>query len=204
MPARTRTKRRSALPPLKLSTLRPHLYNIRPGEVTTVVCPDCRTWQRIMGIEGGTRTIRDHYSTDLSGAELEAGQRDTRCPSARRIVEIDVLLARWARDIEEGSTETAARRPTTVLRKVKAPTPRAVLHIAQGRPAGPTESARPAARKRARGWETVRVDVLVTDAVREQPLYGARGPLFSLGLPDGVATEPPRKHRKRRGRLASA
>ncbi|MFD4198799.1 hypothetical protein, partial [Amycolatopsis thermoflava] len=64
MPARTRTKRRSALPPLRLSTLRPHLYNLRPDEVATVVCPDCRTWQRIMGDK--TLTIRDHYSTDLS------------------------------------------------------------------------------------------------------------------------------------------
>ncbi|MEU3564156.1 hypothetical protein [Kitasatospora sp. NPDC006786] len=203
MPARTRTKRRSALPPLKLSTLRPHLYNLRPDEVATMVCPDCRTWQRIMGIEGGTRTIRDHYSTDLSGAELAAGQRDARCPSARRIVEIDVLLARWARDIEEGTTETAARRPTTVLRKVKTPVAPAVLHIAQGRPAEPTESARQAARKRTKGWEAARIDVLVTDAVRQQPLYGARSPLFSLGLPDGVATEPPRKHRKPKGRLAA-
>ncbi|MFJ6774442.1 hypothetical protein ACIQOV_26400, partial [Kitasatospora sp. NPDC091257] len=192
MPARTRTKRRSSLPPLKLSTLLPNLFNIRPDEANTVVCPDCQTWQRIMGDK--TRTIRDHYSTDLSGAELAAGQRDTRCPSARRIVEIDVLVARWARDIEEGSTETAARRPTTVLKKVKAPAPRAVLHIAQGRPAEPTVPARQAARKRARGWEATRVSTLVTDALREQPLYGARGPLVSLTLPGGIATEPPRKH----------
>ncbi|MFJ6384667.1 hypothetical protein ACIQI7_32255 [Kitasatospora sp. NPDC092039] len=203
MPARTRTKRRSALAPLKLSTLLPSRYNLRPDEVNTVVCPDCQTWQRIMGVEGKVRTIRDHYSTDRSGAELAAGQRDTRCPSARRIVEIDVTIARWAQQVEEGSTEVASRRPTTVLKKVKAPQPRAVLHIAQGRPAEPTVSARQVARKRARGWEAVRVGVLVTDAVRQQPLYGARGPLVSLPLPDGVATEPPRKHRKRKGRLAA-
>ncbi|MEU9044549.1 MULTISPECIES: hypothetical protein [unclassified Kitasatospora] len=200
MPARTRTKRRSFLPPLKLSTLLPSHYTLRPDEVNTVVCPDCQTWQRIMGDK--TLTIRDHYSTDLSGAELEAGQRDTRCPSARRIVEIDVLVAHWAKQVEEGSTQVAARRPTTVLRKVKAPAPHAVLHIAQGRPAEPTVSAKQAARKRARGWEAVRVGVLVTDALREQPLYGAQGPLFSLRLPDGISTEPPRKHRKR-SRLAA-
>lgn len=201
MPARTRTKRRSSLPPLKVSTLLPSRYNLRPDEVLTLVCPSCETWQRIMGDK--TRTIRDHYSTDLSGAELEAGQRDTRCPSARRIVEIDVKVAHWARDIEEGSTQVAARRPTTVLKKVKAPQAPAVLHIAQGRPAEPTVSAKQVARKRAKGWEAVRVGVLVTDALRQQPLYGARGPLFSLPLPNGVATEPPRKHRKRKGRLAA-
>ncbi|MCX4690726.1 hypothetical protein [Kitasatospora purpeofusca] len=127
MPARTRTKRRSPLPPLKLSILLPTHYNLRPDEANTVVCPDCQTWQRIMGDK--TLTIRDHYSTDLSGAELEAGQRDTRCPSARRIVEIDVTVARWARQVEEGSTEVAARRPTTVLRRVRAPQPVALHQL---------------------------------------------------------------------------
>ncbi|MEE1821237.1 hypothetical protein PUR61_03340 [Streptomyces sp. BE20] len=140
MPARTRTKRRSPLPPLQLSTLLPSHYNLRPDEANAVACPDCQTWQRIMGDQGKTRTIRDHYSTDLSGAELDAGQRDTRCPSARRIVEIDVTIAHWARQIEEGTTQVAARRPTTLLRKVPTPQPVA-LH--QLNPAPPTaDSAR--------------------------------------------------------------
>ncbi|MFJ4672806.1 hypothetical protein [Kitasatospora purpeofusca] len=138
MPARTRTKRRSSLPPLKLSTLLPSHYNLRPDEVNTVACPDCQTWQRIMGDK--TKTIRDHYSTDLSGAELGAGQRDTRCPSARRIVEIDVTIAQWAQQVEEGSTQVAARRPTKVLRKVPTPKPAALHQLA---PAAPTaDSAR--------------------------------------------------------------
>ncbi|MEU4301949.1 hypothetical protein [Kitasatospora aureofaciens] len=132
MPARTRTKRRSFLPPLKLSTLLPSHYNLRPDEVNTVVCPDCQTWQRIMGDK--TLTIRDHYSTDLSGAELEAGQRDTRCSSARRIVEVDVKVAHWAKQVEEGSTQVAARRATTVLKKIPTPKP-AALHQLDPAPA---------------------------------------------------------------------
>ncbi|MFJ5927618.1 hypothetical protein ACIQF6_33985 [Kitasatospora sp. NPDC092948] len=136
MPARTRTKRRSSLPPLRLSTLLPSSYNVRPDEMHTVVCPSCDSWQRIMG--GTTLTIRDHYSTDLSGAELEAGQRDTRCPSARRIVEIDVKIAAWAKQIEEGSTQVAARRPTKVLRKVPTPKPPALHQLTSAAPTAAT------------------------------------------------------------------
>ncbi|MFD9061447.1 hypothetical protein ACFVZ3_08015 [Kitasatospora purpeofusca] len=177
MPARTRTKRRSPFPPLQLSTLLPSHYNLRPDEVATVVCPDCQTWQRIMGDQ--TRTIRDHYSTDLSGAEREAGQRDTRCPSARRIVEIDVTIARWAQQVEEGTTQVAARRPTKVLRKVKAPQPSAVLHIAQPRPAGPKLTAA----GRAAQWADVRLRVLAKDILRELPLEGAVGPIRGAEVP---------------------
>ncbi|MBP0453973.1 hypothetical protein J5Y04_31190 [Kitasatospora sp. RG8] len=180
MPARTRTKRRSSLPSIKLSTLLPSLYNLRPDEVNTVVCPDCQTWQRIMGDK--TRIIRDHYSTDLSGAELEAGQRDTRCPSARRIVEVDVTLAHWAKQVEEGSTQVAARRPTTVLKKVKTPQPPAVLHIAQPRPAVPA----PTAAERADQWADVLLPVFISDALRRIPLHGARGPIIPLTLPAGA------------------
>ncbi|MFJ5122969.1 hypothetical protein [Kitasatospora sp. NPDC088548] len=182
MPARTRTKRRSSLSPLKLSTLLPSRYNLRPDEANTVVCPSCDTWQRIMGDQGKTRTIRDHYSTDLSGAELEAGQRDTRCPSARRIVEIDVKVAHWAKQIEEGTTQVAARRPTTVLRKIPTPKPPAVLHMAQPRPAVPE----PTADERAEQWAEILLPVFVADALRRIPLHGARGPIFPLALPVGA------------------
>ncbi|MFE2727076.1 hypothetical protein [Kitasatospora sp. NPDC059327] len=182
MPARTRTKRRSALPPLQLSTLLPSHYNLRPDEVATVVCPSCETWQRIMGDQDKTRTIRDHFSTDLSGAELEAGQRDTRCPSARRIVEIDVTIAHWVRQIEEGSTQVAARRPTTVLRKIPTPKPTAVLHMAQPRPAVPAATAA----ERAEQWAEALLPVFISDALRRIPLHGARGPIFPLALPVGA------------------
>lgn len=182
MPARTRTKRRSSLPPLKLSTLLPNRYNLRPDEVNTVVCPSCETWQRIMGDQDKTRTIRDHYSTDRSGAELEAGQRDTRCPSARRIVEIDVKIAHWVKQVEEGSTQVAARRPTKVLRKIPTPKPPAVFHMAQPRPA---VSALTAA-ERAEQWAEVLLPVYVTDALRRIPLHGARGPIVPLALPVGA------------------
>ncbi|MFJ2191600.1 hypothetical protein ACIOJE_27325 [Kitasatospora sp. NPDC087861] len=187
---------------LKASQIPASNITLHPGEPVTVVCTDCRTWRKL------TRSmIPAHRSTDLGrdlrDADGKQIKRDTRCPGSGQRIEIDLTLARWVTRIEDGLTETAACRPTTVLRKVKAPAPRAVLHIAQDRPAEPTESARPAARKRAKGWEAVRVGVLVTDALRVQPLYGARSPIFSLPLPDGVATEPPRKHRKRKGRLAA-
>ncbi|MGW3077881.1 hypothetical protein [Kitasatospora sp. NPDC001132] len=126
MPARTRTKRRSALPAIRISRLRPSTYNLRTGEVRTIVCPDCQTWQRIMG--DTTLTIRDHHATDLSGADLAAGLRDRRCPSARRIVLVDLSadkLAKWQkaqdRRISPDAMPAESRRPTAVLKKIKAP-----------------------------------------------------------------------------------
>ncbi|MFD8597491.1 hypothetical protein ACFV1L_21055 [Kitasatospora sp. NPDC059646] len=156
MPARVRTKRRSALPPIRLSALRPSTYNLRCGEVRTIVCPDCQTWQRIMG--DTTLTIRDHVSTDLSGAELTAGQQDRRCTSARRIVEVDLTadeIARWQRvqdrRISPDAMPAESRRGTTVLKKTRTPLQPAVLHIAQGRPA-PSEVPAPTAAERTAKW----------------------------------------------------
>ncbi|MGY0466907.1 hypothetical protein ACW14Y_42610 (plasmid) [Kitasatospora sp. cg17-2] len=180
--------RSNSRPALRLSTLRPNQIEMTPGLPASLVCPDCSVWRRI-----NRSKVQPHFLDDGT----------TYCPASAQRVEKDVTPERWAAQIEEGVAETAARRATTVLKKVKALQPEAVLHIAQGRPAEPTVSAKQVARKRAKGWEAVRFGVLVTDALRQQPLYGARGPLFSLPLPNGVATEPPRKHRKRKGRLAA-
>ncbi|MFE4356149.1 hypothetical protein [Kitasatospora sp. NPDC056800] len=65
------------------------------------------------------------------------------------------------------------------------------------------ESAADFPQRRKREWENVRRLVEDADAGRAKPLEGARGPIVALPLPDGVATEPPRKHRARKGRLAA-
>lgn len=134
MPARTRTKRRSSLPAIRISRLRPSTYNLRVGEVRTIVCPDCQTWQRIMG--DTTLTIRDHHATDLGGAELAAGQRDRRCPSARRIVLVDLTadkLVKWQkvqdRRMAADAMPAEVRRPTAVLKKIKAPSVPAIIQL---------------------------------------------------------------------------
>jgi hypothetical protein len=48
-PGRVRTKNTNRREALKLSTMAPEDYNVRPGEVKSIACPDCRTWRRIMG-----------------------------------------------------------------------------------------------------------------------------------------------------------
>uniref|UniRef100_UPI002F906FCC hypothetical protein n=1 Tax=Kitasatospora indigofera TaxID=67307 RepID=UPI002F906FCC len=175
-------------PALRLSTLRPHQFEMTPGVPFAVICPDCRVWRRI-----NRSKIQPHFLSDET----------TYCPASAQRVEQDVTPEQWALAITEGVADTASSRPTTVLKKVKAPAPKAVLHIAQRRSDDPVGSDKRCAKRRIGEWEAARVDVLVTDALRQHPLYGARGPIFSLPLPDGVATEPPRKHRKRKGRLAA-
>ncbi|MFE4399095.1 MULTISPECIES: hypothetical protein [Streptomycetaceae] len=181
MPARTRTKRRSALPALLISSLRPSTYNLRPAELHTVVCPDCQRWQQIVGAT--TLTIRDHHGTDLGGAELAVGQRDRRCPSARRVVIIDIDVAAWQRAqdrrVSPDAMPAEIRRPTTVLKKVKAPVAPTVLQIAQPRPAAPA----PTAAERAEQWAGVRLRVLAADIRRELPLEDAVGPIRGAEVP---------------------
>ncbi|MFF4384464.1 hypothetical protein [Kitasatospora sp. NPDC001547] len=134
MPARVRTKRRSSLPAIRISRLRPSTYNLRVGEVRTIVCPDCQTWQRIMG--DTTLTIRDHHATDLGGAELAAGQQDRRCPSARRIVLVDLTaheIAKWQkaqdRRIKPDAMPTETRRAARQHYKPQAPVAPAVHQL---------------------------------------------------------------------------
>ncbi|MEV7782730.1 hypothetical protein [Kitasatospora sp. NPDC088351] len=200
MPARVRTKRRSSLAPLKLSTLRPSTYNLRPTELHTVVCPDCQTWQQIVGAT--TLTIRDHYATDLSGAELAAGQRDRRCSSARRVVVIDIDVATWQRAqdrrISPDAMPAEIRRPTKVLRKIPTPKPPALTqlnpapataasaHRAQqeaARTAGERVLRRQFPVRRAAEWAGVRLQVLVADTLRELPLEDALGPIRGAEVP---------------------
>ncbi len=193
---RTRTTTVSLRPALALSTLLPTHFDLLPG-TEQLVCPDCGTWCFITGIQGGQPKLVPHH-TERAGTP---GAR--RCSGSNRLVDLDVTSEQRAEQLHEGIADAASRRPTTVLKKVKAPAPKAVLHIAQRRSDEPVGSDKQRAKRRTREWEAARVDVLVTDALRQHPLYGARSPLFSLTLPDGVPTEPPRKHRNRKGRLAA-
>ncbi|MEV8099438.1 hypothetical protein [Kitasatospora sp. NPDC085879] len=176
MPARVRTKRRSALPTVRISSLRPSTYNLRPGEVHTIVCPDCQTWQRIMG--ASTLTIRDHHATDLSGAELDAGQRDTRCPSARRVVLVDLTpdeITDWATeqdrpmklDAMPAETRRAARRHYKPL----PPAAPALHHIAERRETAPA----PTGAARTAQWTEVLPAVDHTDMVRRTAVLAGHG-----------------------------
>ncbi|MGW7319885.1 hypothetical protein ACWGJN_42755, partial [Streptomyces sp. NPDC054865] len=57
-PGRVRTKNTNRREALQLSSMAPEDYNVRPGEVKSIACPDCRTWRRIMG--DTVLKIREH------------------------------------------------------------------------------------------------------------------------------------------------
>ncbi|MCX5216156.1 hypothetical protein OG689_44280 [Kitasatospora sp. NBC_00240] len=194
----TCTKNISCRPALLLSELPPTLVELTP-RAEHLACPDCNTWCPLTTDKTTKQwKLVPHHI-------LPAGTPGARrCINSNRLFEIDMPITVWQQRRAEAVAEVASRRPTTVLKKVKAPQPPAVLHIAQRRSDDPVGSDKQRAKRRTREWDAARVDVLVTDALRQHPLYGAKGPIFSLPLPDGVPTEPPRKQRKqRKGRLAA-
>ncbi|MFE7531383.1 hypothetical protein ACFU7Y_37605 [Kitasatospora sp. NPDC057542] len=183
MPARVRTKRRSSLAPIRVSQLRRSSYNLRSGELRTVVCPGCEIWRQIVGDK--TLTIRDHYSTDLGGAELAAGQRDRRCPSARRIVLLDLTadeITAWAKEQDRrmktdalpAETRRAARQHYKPMPAVPGP----VHLMATPRPA--TEHT---ASERAEQWKKLLSAVEDANDRRAEPLVGSTGPIRGIDAP---------------------
>lgn len=181
--------RHNGRPVLKASKFRPSDITLHPGEPVTVVCSDCRTWRKL------TRSmIPAHRSTDLGRDLRDADgtqvKRDTRCPGSGQRVLVDITLAQWVALIEEGGTEVASRRPTKVLRKVKAPQPGAVLHIAQPRPVAPA----PTAAERAQQWAKRLPAVHHTDMVRRVAVLAGPGETRRRTFGPDVLTEGRKKN----------
>ncbi|MET8624721.1 hypothetical protein ABZW30_13345 [Kitasatospora sp. NPDC004669] len=182
MPARVRTKRTNNRPALRLSTIRPSELNVRSAEVMTIVCRDCRTWQRLMGAT--TLKIRDHYVPD-GGEKDEHGKlkAERLCQGARQVVDIDIDVAKWQRaqdrrispDAMPAETRRSARQHYKPLPPVAAP----VHRIAAPGPA----VAAPSVASRVEQWTQVRLPVLVADTKREIPLEDAIGPIRGAQAP---------------------
>lgn len=88
-PGRVRTKNTNRREVLKLSTMAPEDYNVRLGEVKSIVCPDCRTWRRIMG--DTVLKIREHCISD----KVADGGKHVTCPGSNQLVVIDIDVRRW-------------------------------------------------------------------------------------------------------------
>lgn len=88
-PGRVRTKNTNRREALKLSSMAPEDYNVRPGEVMSIACPDCRTWRRIMGDK--VLKIRQHCISD----QVAEGEKHTTCPGSDQLVELDIDVRRW-------------------------------------------------------------------------------------------------------------
>ncbi|MEW2078770.1 hypothetical protein AB0941_35120 [Streptomyces sp. NPDC013433] len=88
-PGRVRTKNTNRREALKLSTIAPEDYNVRPGEVKSIACPDCRTWRRLMG--DTVLKIREHCISD----KVADGEKHVTCPGSHQLVVIDIDVRRW-------------------------------------------------------------------------------------------------------------
>ncbi|MEU1789133.1 hypothetical protein ABZ553_25345 [Streptomyces sparsogenes] len=88
-PGRVRTKNTNRRAPLLLSTMAPEDFNVRPGEVKSIACPDCRTWRRIMGDK--ILKIREHCVSD----KVAEGEKHTLCPGSNQLVEVNIDVRRW-------------------------------------------------------------------------------------------------------------
>ncbi|WP_404870966.1 hypothetical protein ACI1MP_37580 (plasmid) [Kitasatospora griseola] len=125
--------RHNGRPAVKASKILATDINLHPDEPVTVVCADCRTWRKL--IRG---MIPAHRSTDLGRQRYDVDNHlvrcDTRCPGSGQRIVLDLTVAQWVARIEDGLTETAACRPTKVLRKVKTPTEPALHQLPPVRP----------------------------------------------------------------------
>ncbi|MGW2353660.1 hypothetical protein [Actinacidiphila glaucinigra] len=97
-PGRVRTKRNNRRAPLLLSKVEPQDVNIREGEVKSIVCPDCRTWRRLMG---GHKTlkIREHSTS-----------AQDRCPGSNQLIELDMSVEEWGEKLLAADSTARVRR----------------------------------------------------------------------------------------------
>jgi hypothetical protein len=103
-PGRTRTKRDNRRAPMLLSKIDPQEINLREGESKSIVCPDCRTWRRLMGET--KLKIRDHCISD----KVSEGQKHVRCDGSNQAVELDISIEQWREAMLAADSTATGRR----------------------------------------------------------------------------------------------
>lgn len=173
---RTRTKRLSALPALKLSQLPPTHIDLRNPLNAIVICGDCMTWVPITGIQGG---MKDAVYKLVPHHKGEAGKAPAlRCRGSNREVKWDMTIPQWVKALKDAraSHEAASRKATPVLPKAFSPRTNHELN---------SREVRGAAGRRAE-WAGVQQRVADTDAARRIVPVGAspvQGPAVPLTTP---------------------
>lgn len=99
--------RKDTRPVLLASTLPACDVNCRPGEKTSIVCPECRTWRVIA--EG---RIFPHPGAD-----------GTRCDGSARRFAVDVRFARLESEQRAAVADANVRRSARTFRKPAPPVP---------------------------------------------------------------------------------
>ncbi|MGW5679027.1 hypothetical protein ACWEV4_28785 [Streptomyces sp. NPDC003860] len=120
---RVRSRAVSTLPPLVVSTLKPHEVDLA---YSTLVCPTCRTWVPISTPHSPRPKLVPHH-TEKAGSE-----DPVRCPGSHRLVSVNITVDQWFQRLEEGLTQTDGRRSRRVLRKPKTGSAPAVMQIVGG------------------------------------------------------------------------
>ncbi|MFG3179817.1 hypothetical protein ACGFZC_32805 [[Kitasatospora] papulosa] len=110
-PRRTRTKRVSALPAIKLSQLLPSHIDLRNPLKAVLVCQDCETWVPITGMQSKVQKLVPHHN---GKAHVAAA---VHCRSSNRRVQFDMTIPEWRHALTDAATEASSRQATTVLPK---------------------------------------------------------------------------------------
>ncbi|MFF9818960.1 hypothetical protein [Streptomyces sp. NPDC014006] len=103
-PGRTRTKRDNRRAPMLLSEIDPQDINLREGETRSIVCPDCRTWRRLMG--DTTLKIREHCISD----KVADGEKHVRCEGSSQVVTLDMPIEQWCEAMLAADSTATGRR----------------------------------------------------------------------------------------------
>jgi hypothetical protein len=103
-PGRIRTKRDNRRAPMLLSTIDPQEINLREGETKSIVCPDCRTWRRLMG--DTKLVIREHCISD----KVASGEKHVRCDGSNQVVTLDIPIEQWHEAMLAADSTATGRR----------------------------------------------------------------------------------------------
>ncbi|MFD7750336.1 hypothetical protein ACFV2V_30710 [Streptomyces sp. NPDC059698] len=114
-PRRTRTKRVSHLPAIKLSSLLPSHIDLRDPLKPSLVCGDCETWVPVTGMQSKVQKLVPHHA---GRADVAAA---IRCRSSNRRIEWDMTIPEWHQALTDAVKEAASRQPTAVLPKALSP-----------------------------------------------------------------------------------
>ncbi|MBO8189208.1 hypothetical protein [Streptomyces spirodelae] len=162
-PTRTRTKKVSHRPPLKLSKIPPLAIDLRDPANAVITCEDCGTECPITGMKGGSvQKLVPHHTGQ---AHVQPG---IRCRSSNRQIVFDLTLPEWWQARADAAREAANRRPSRVTRKPRtAPAP-AVAQIATRKTRSEPDDGRPMWLVREMGWASTSAAVRDTDTRRAQ------------------------------------
>ncbi|MFB7867713.1 hypothetical protein [Streptomyces sp. NPDC056069] len=156
-PRRTRTKRVSNLPPLKLSQLPPSHIDLRDPLKAVLVCEDCSTWCPITGINSKVQKVVPHHTGKAGAADA------VHCRGSNRRIDWDLTIPQWHQALTDAITEASSRAATTVLPTAFSPQTDRILRARKERtPTG-----------RVADWNAVLPPTAATDEHRRLAVAGA-------------------------------